>query len=211
MQATASYWSLTGTNRSNGTQGSVISQLSPGFIASWSQYWGDKATTRYYFQFAQDIVQQIPNSGLSTSRINSTGFGLDSEFKLAPGWELLVSLRDSQNLFFQGVASTQTQLIQVAQTSLGGGLKRTLYQFGGGNIFLFAEGDALVPKNASDFMIYWGSEWRAGIVSEMKMSTFDLVGGLLYRDLNQTTSLYQEQQQEMIFEFGIKWHLYGPK
>lgn len=209
VDVSASNWVLSATNLSNGTSATVASQMSPAVTPSWTQFWGDSLKTKYYFAWKRNVVAQAPNSGLSTSALDTTAFGFDTECGTAAGWAFVFSVKDAQEIFFEGVDSVTTKLTAYSEIEGGVELKKTLYHYEGGSFTVDAGLNALAPTKTPEFNTNWGTEWHVGLQTESNFRTFDLVGGVLYDSKSQKTTLINQNFQEVILNFGFKIHLYG--
>lgn len=218
IRSDASYFSVTGVDKTNGSQGRIASDLSPGIELAWAQKWAVDFSTDILVK-AQGIRFK-PDAGgrqITNSTLMNSSVGIGASIRPFDRLWLAADLSYAQAIFYRALEPTSgtasrsnpgsLEINQVPLIVLRPGFRYTFFRK---RPYLAAVTGSYSYFNGSQFQNYkidpgYGYQGGLSIGQDLHHKTVDCE--FLYRERQQNTTLLRFSEREAAVNCGLKWLL----
>lgn len=183
------YIGIFGIEKTNGSEGRLLTDLVPSFELSWMQYWDPDFTSRFYF--AGESVRFISEqSGVNIDHSNvfNSSMGLGLNYQLNSKWNLLTDISVGQNMFYMAIGSRELQINQVPLMSLHPQFKRALIKKGPYELSFFGGVSYYSASQFDTYSINTGYGYNGGIMLSQQFKSVKFSCKLGYMERQQDTT-----------------------
>lgn len=207
----ADYIGLSGKDKSNGTQGKLLTNVNKQWQIDWTQIWEEDFQTAIFF--GQKYVSLEPEkfgTPLYNTQPQLSILGFSATKKISTCWVLRASVDYSQHLFYRGYlgGGSGLEVNVVPLLSIHPELYYTLVQKKALKLDVFAGVSYYSSSSFDNYTINAGSGYNLGLqLSQVLQSKNNLYCRAGYESRRQETSLLQLNEQNVGAECGFQWRL----
>lgn len=185
----------------------LLSEPAFGLNLGWEQVWSDQFSTDVHISYSSIQMRDASSGTLigGNKPLGQIGFGV--HYFLTPALKVKLDSNFGNQLFARAIAVGTATLDSVYLTRLSASVIPTLFQSGDLSMDLQLGCIQVLPGSTSHYSIKSGSGYLLAPTLRQKLDRLQMELKLNYEDIQQHTSISNQQTKQVGIQFGLSFEL----
>ncbi len=204
-----SYYSILNSVASNGSKGTLISNLNTSIDAQWMQILSSQLKTFQNFRLRnEEYIQDSEDIKIENKIINLKGFSAGAIYDFSSRLSFSTSIGLGQELYYKALAGGNGITLEgVSVPQLNAAAQFLLWEGDPFRISIEGKGIILLPAETQDYKTKLGKGFFSRLLISQQFSKFDIFAAVFYQKLNQDSSILEINRTDGGINFGLNWKM----